>query len=250
MTDNADLSLEEVKRRLLTDDGFRKRYHQEGAAEYDERRIQAVASYLSIAIPVLEELERNGFVVPKIGSMSFHYERFDDAIPILMKWAQLIPPGPVWSDILGTISKPWAKDIVGPFLINMYPTTAPKWRSAVARCLPAVVSPLIEQGMLDLLRGIARTDNVWCREQILDALGRLKSAAAEQALCEFRSDDQTPVRLIVAKSLAKFDSAAVVEALRELQRDSERDVAKAAAASLRRIEKKAAKDGSKARVKH
>jgi hypothetical protein len=206
-------------------------------------------TYFTEAIPVLDDLERHGYVAPQIGSLGARYERFDDVLPVLMEWARRLPPGQVWADILETISTPWAKRSVGPFLIELYPKTDTKWRPTIARCLPSVASAAIEEDLIRLVTGIARTDSVWCRERILDAIATLKTPRAEGIVLEFSSDPEDPVRLIVAKSLAKFSSPDAMKALRELALDSKRDVAKAAQAALKKLESKAVK-AAKSGVKH
>lgn len=245
----SQLNAEEVRRRFLDDEEFRKRYNQPGARDYDERRFEAIVAYFTEAIPVLDDLERHGYVASQIGSLGARYKRFDDVLPVLMDWAHRLPLGQVWADILETISTPWAKETVGPFLIGIYPGAEAKWRPTIARCLPSVASLAIEDDLIRLATGIARADSLWCRERILAALAKLKTPRAERVVLEFSSDPEDPVRLVVAKSLANFSSDDTLQALRELALDSKSDVAKAARAALKKIERKTVK-AAKSSVRH
>jgi hypothetical protein len=244
------LEADEVRARLLNDEAFRKRYNQPAAFDYDKRRLEAVVTYLVEAIPLLDELEQRGYIVPQIGALGYHYPRFDDVVPLLLEWAKQLRSGQVWSDILGSVSKPWAREIVGPFLVEIFETTEPQWRTKVAGCIPEVVSPLIESQLIDLIRGPARTDKVWCRERMLAALAKLKTPQSEDVLCEFSSDIEAHVKTTVAKGLAGYKSERALAVLRVLSKDPNKDVARAARTAIARVEKRLLKERQKARSSH
>lgn len=226
---------------------FLKRLKNMGPIQSENERQREVAqNYMDMA-PVLKDLADSGFVYDSIHSLRHSGIVYRAAIPILLQWLPRINNYDIKSEIVRTLSVPWARPEAAPAMVREFLTANPsedsyKWavgnglsivaddsvahdvirlatdpRHGTARQMLAIaLGNMRDPRILKVLVGLL--DDPQVRGHAIIGLRNLGATAARPYLEPFLTDPETWIRNEAKKAITKLDRAALKKLSRPVSR--------------------------------
>lgn len=159
------------------------------------------------ALPVIDDLNREGFKVVWISDLYAKKLNYKKAIPVLIKWLPLIDNLDVKESIIRALSVHWAKPTAALPLIHEFENANPesiglKW--AIANGLSIVADDSVYTEIVNLVRNKKHGK---AREMLALALGNMKNLQASDVLIELLNDEVVFGHAIIALGRLKSRKA-------------------------------------------
>lgn len=148
-------------------------------------------NYRGEAADLLAELAQVGFDVESIGELRQRRIRYDEAIPVLVKWLPRVTDRYVKDDLVRTLSVPWARPEAVKPLIAEFRRVADHEEIGLRWAIGNALEVLADDSVFDEIVDIA-TDRRYgkSREMVVLALGKMKTPNASEVLVNLLDDDE------------------------------------------------------------
>jgi hypothetical protein len=154
--------------------------------------------------PVVADLCKAGFDVQWVAELRGHGD-YREAIPILLKWMPLVANHAVKSDIIRTLSVPWAMPDVWPLFLREFRCGED---DEIRWVIGNGIGLLADESRFDTLAEIAQDrQHGRGRQMIVLALGRMKDPRAVNVLISQLDDPQVAIMAIMALGKLKAKAA-------------------------------------------
>jgi HEAT repeat protein len=186
------------------------------------------------ASPVISDLVNEGYTVETISEL-LKVGKYNNAIPILLKWLPQVDNLRVKESIVRALSVPWARPLANKVLIEEFAkannnSLSFKWATANA------ISIIADDDDFDDIVNLLKDETHGkAREMLTLALGNIKSTKAEDALIELLDDETCAGHAIMA--LAKLKSKRSVPKIQALLSHSKSWVREEAKKAIIKIQK-------------
>jgi hypothetical protein len=162
-----------------------------------QRIRESQARYRVVAAPVLADLAAADLRVTAVSELK-QLGRYDEAIPILLKWLPQVSDDSFQAGIVSALGVPHVGPRVAEALLDAYPRTE---HPAVRDAIGSALSVVAEESSFDRMVALARNkDYGWPRWSLISAIGTLKTAKAEPVLVELLRDETAAGAVLVALS--------------------------------------------------
>ncbi len=172
--------------------------YQARVLEAEARRQAKLQRYRAVAAPIVQELRDAGFAVQSVDELRAGGAPYEAAIPVLVRWLNLIPDGDVLDSLVRALSVPWAGLTAARALINLFRSTsesesALKW--TIGNALAVIADDQVFSDIVELVR---EKRNGKSREMLAVALGNMTVSGAVDALLELLDDPEVAGHAVVA----------------------------------------------------
>jgi hypothetical protein len=135
------------------------------------------------AIPLLKDLNANGFNIVDFNDLTLEKSRYKEALPILLKWIDQIKNPDIADTLVRAVSVPWAKRIAVPVLlkklISERGSDNKELTWSIGNALYFVADKTNIEELLDICKDPAYGD---ARQMIVLKIGLMKIKKAEDIL--------------------------------------------------------------------
>jgi hypothetical protein len=151
------------------------------------------------AIPLLKELNDNGFDISDFNELTLNVHKYKDALPILLKWIPRINNPDVAETIVRAVSVPWAKKRAVPTLIEKLETERESGNDSLTWALGNALYAVSDKSYAEELLNIIK-DPIYksARQMIILKIGMMHIKTAEDILISIIDDEEVRGHTIAA----------------------------------------------------
>ena len=174
-------------------------------AEREKRRDALAQEFARQSEPIISDLAAVGFVYSSVDDLRRSGIRYEKAVPVLVKWLQIVTTQVLKESIVRALSVPWAKPVAALPLIAEFKGTkglssdSLKW--AIGNALSVVADDSV---FLEIAELVSDKRHGMAREMLAVALGNMKNPQAVDLAIQLLNDETVVGHTLTA--LAKLKS--------------------------------------------
>jgi hypothetical protein len=200
-----------------------------------ERRKAVAQNYTDMA-PVVKDLSECGFDYDSLNDLRHSGVVYRAAVPILLKWLPRIHNYDIKSEIVRTLSVPWAKPEAAPALVHEFLTadqSQDSYKWAIANGLSIVADDSVANEIIEFVKD---RQHGTARQMLAVALGNMRDSRAFKVLVELLEDPDVSGQAVIG--LGRLQTSAArpfLEPFLKHEKPWIRNEAKKAIAKLNRL---------------